>query len=110
MTRAEVLAILRPWHERTVELQRQWDAFAALTCAADDSPLADAIWRVHKEYTKAVADRVGDADDWLNWWHYECQLGRRPQNAHKKFGDDALSVSTLGRLATVICWGRPRDA
>jgi len=105
MTRAEVLAILRPWHERTVELQRQWDAFEALTGARSDHPFADAIWHMHEAYTKAIAAQVGDDNDWLGWWHFECHLGATPKEAYRALGTKALRVSTLERLATVICWG-----
>lgn len=101
MTRSEVLAILRPWHERTVELQRQWDAFGVRT----DHPFANSIWLMHEAYTKAIAAQIGDDGEWLSWWHYECNLGRTPKEAYRALGTKALRVSTLERLATVICWG-----
>lgn len=106
MTRSEVLAILRPWHERTVELQRQWDAFEAATGARTDHPFGDSIWLMHEAYTKAIAAQIGDDGEWLSWWHYECNLGRTPKEAYRALGTKALRVSTLERLATVICWGR----
>lgn len=105
MTRSEVLAILRPWHERTVELQRQWDALEALTGIRADNPFANSIWLMHEAYTLAIAAQVGDAGGWLSWWHYECDLGKTPMEAYRAAGTKALRVSTLERLATVICWG-----
>lgn len=107
MNRADVLAILRPWHERTVELQRQWDALEALVGAASaDHPFATSIWKMHEAYTRAIAEKVGDDGEWLDWWHYECNLGQTPKEAYRALGTKALRVSTLERLATVICWGR----
>ena len=43
--------------------------------------------------------------EWLSWWHYECNLGKTPLEAYRSLGTKALRVSTLERLATVICWG-----
>lgn len=106
MNRAEVLAILRPWHERTVELQRQWDAFEAATGARTDHPFGDSIWLMHEAYTMAIAAQVGDDGEWLSWWHYECNLGTKPKEASRKPGAKPMRVSTLERLATVIL-GRP---
>lgn len=106
MNHAEVLAILRPWHDRTAELQRQWDAFERITGANTDNPFADAIWKMHEAYTKAVSAQIGDEGEWLSWWHYECHLGKRPMEAYRMLGTKAFRVSTLERLATVICWGR----
>ena len=106
MTRSEVLAILRPWHDRTVQLQRQWDAFEAATGARTDHPFGESIWLMHEAYTSAIAAQVGDVDEWLSWWHYECNLGKTPLEAYRSLGTKALRVSTLERLATVILWGR----
>lgn len=106
MNRAEVLAIIRPWHARTVELQRQWDAFESLTGARTDHPFANAIWLMHEDYTRAISKQIGDENDWLGWWHYECQLGRKPQKAFREFGHKEVTVSTLQKLATVIMWGK----
>ena len=106
MTRSEVIAILRPWHERTVELQCQWDALRDLTGASTESPLAAAIWDVHDAYTDAIAAQLGYAEDWLSWWHYECNLGRNPKTAYRMLGTKGLRVTSIERLATVICWGR----
>jgi hypothetical protein len=106
LTRAEVLDILRPWHERTVELQRQWDAFEALTGGDPYHPFGTAVWGIHEAYTKTIAAQVGDEGGWLSWWHYECGLGATPKEAYRALGTKALRVSTLERLATVICWGR----
>lgn len=105
MNRADVLAIIRPWHERTVELQRQLDAFEALTGARTDHPFANSIWLMHEDYTRAISQQIGDTGEWLSWWHYECNLGRTPKEAYRALGTKALRVSTLERLATVICWG-----
>ena len=105
MTRAEVLAILRPWHERTVQLQRQWDAFEAATGARTDHPFGDSIWLMHEAYTKAIAAQIGDDGEWLSWWHYECNLGRNPMTAYRMLGTKGLRVTSIVRLATVICWG-----
>jgi len=105
MKRSDVLAILRPWHERTVDLQRQWDAFEALTGARTDHPFANSIWLMHEAYTRAIAAQIGDDAGWLSWWHYECNLGKTPKDAYRLLGTRAQRVSTLERLATVICWG-----
>ena len=54
----------------------------------------------------AIAAQLGYAEDWLSWWHYECNLGRNPKTAYRMLGTKGLRVTSIERLATVICWGR----
>ena len=74
MNRAEVLAILRPWHERTVDLQRQHRedvihaaSIRAMLCAARGLSESQACHPhgcpQHVDATLAAHDERGECDD-----------------------------------------------
>ena len=79
--------IIRYWHERMIELDRQSDALSALTGAAPDSPLMAAIWHMAGHYTE-LADLAVGGGGRLPWFWLECGLGAHPlqaANADGKF-------------------------
>lgn len=106
MTRAQrmqrVLPRLEMWVERVNELDRQLDAFYALTGATPDSPLVESIYTVEDAYTKSLADAVGDTEGWLLWWRWECDMGRKPLKAGAGPKDRMREVRTIRQLARLV--------
>lgn len=106
MTRAQrlqrVLPRLEMWVERVSELDRQIDAFYALTGATPDSPLVESIYTVEDAYTKSLADAVGDTEGWLLWWRWECDMGRKPMKASFRPGGPMREIRTIKQLARLV--------
>jgi len=98
----DVARRLEKWAATLAEFDRQVDAFSALTRAQPDSPLLEAIYRVEEAYTAAVAEQVGDVDQWLVWFRWECEMGRTPREASIRTGARMVKVSTLKQLARVV--------
>lgn len=98
----DVTARLERWAATLAEFDRQTDAFCALTRAAPDSPLLDAIHRLEAVYTSVVAEQVGDVDEWLAWFRWECDMGLRPMEACAKPGAPMIKVRTLKQLARLV--------
>ena len=101
MTIDEIVKRLEEWGKRYDELDQQAQALAHLTGAMPDCALMEPVWSVWSAYTVAVSELVGDANEWLNWYQYECDMGREPKEV-KSLGGKTIKVRTLRQLATVI--------
>lgn len=106
MTRGERIADasrrLEAWAGVVGEFDRQMDALYAMTRAQPDSPLLEAIYRLEDAYTKQVAEQVGDADGWLLWFRWECDMGNKPLEARRHAEARFLKVRTVKQLARMV--------
>lgn len=93
---------LEKWAATLAEFDRQVDAFYALTTAQPDSPLLEAIHKLESAYTHAVAEQVDDADGWLQWFRWECEMGRKPLAARRNAKAPFVKVRTLKHLARMV--------
>ena len=98
----DVVARLEKWAATLAEFDRQVDAFCALTRAEVDSPLLEALHRLEEAYTNLVAEQVGDADAWLFWFRWECDMGLRPKEACAGPGKPLVKVRTVKQLARLV--------
>lgn len=98
----DVTARLEKWAATLAEFDRQIDAFSALTRAETDSPLMDSLHRMEAAYTDAVAEQVGDADGWLTWFRWECDMGLRPMASNARPGAPMVKVRTVKQLARMV--------
>ena len=103
MKQNEIIQRLKVWQERSKELDAQWEAFAAVTGAHIEGPLANAIYRLGGEYTKAVAELVGDQGEWLDYFQYECEFGAKPKWVHSSDGVQVM-LKDVRALAKVLTW------
>lgn len=72
-----MIEALQTWESTWKELLKQCDALSCLTGAEFAGPLFDAIFKLASEYTKAVAEIVGDDDEWMEWYEMDNEFGRR---------------------------------
>lgn len=99
---AEVERRLAAWAATLAEFDRQIEAFCELTTAQPDSPLLESIHRLEEAYTRAVAEQVGDADGWLSWFRWECDMGLKPLDASARAGAPMRKVRTVKHLARMV--------
>lgn len=101
----EVLARLQVWSQHQESLTLQLDAFLALTGAEPDSKLLKPIYALWDAYTKEISCTVGDQEQWLDWYEYQCNMGRTPSSVEFGPQDDnkVVLVDSLERLTEVIC-------
>lgn len=57
------------------------------------------LWEAH---TKAVGQLVGDEEQWLNYYEYECAMGKQPGSYKKSPTARPVRISSLKSLAHVI--------
>ena len=104
MTHKEILSRLETWAALQTALGAQMDTFCDLTGADPGSPLLAPVFALSDAYTDLMSEVVGDTDEWLNWYHYECSMGEEPKEAVLDH-DHLLLVDSLRQLAVVIAWG-----
>lgn len=101
-TSAEIATLLQPWLDTYLELDRQFSALAAVLGRRDECPLENAAYRVHAAYTAALAREVGDTDDWLSWYLYENDAGKKGLSAKAPRWRELRPITSLHRLAKLI--------
>jgi hypothetical protein len=77
------------------------DALGAVTGCAPDSPLGNSVWRMFDSYTAAVGQLAGDEGDWLCWFIYENDCGKKAGEVTKGKGKPR-KIKTLGDLLWCI--------
>lgn len=92
---------LRHWKRRYAEMDSAYEKFRQLTGAMPDSKLWKPFFDIWTDYTVSVSELIGDKDEWLQWYQYECHMGKRPMKVILKGGQE-LEVRTLRHLARVI--------
>lgn len=101
MTLDEIEERLRHWQRRQQELTAAYEALASLTDAMPDCKLFKPIFDVWTAYTVAVSEIIGDRDEWLKWYEFECRMGAHPMEAMLANGRK-FKVRTLRQLARLI--------
>ncbi len=105
MSPQERVSRLRVWQETLLELDARLRELMDLTGGVD-GPLQNAINTTATQYTKAIAEIVGDVVDefgysWLEWWWLECDLGRVPREASAAGGKLHL-IDSIEKLAELL--------
>lgn len=99
MTPEEKLKLLETWLARYRALDAAMDQL--IDAGLDpECPLHDAAFRVFDEYTRLVGEKVGDRGEWLGWWLYDNDQGRKKFSAWK--GEKKLPGKTLRQLLAII--------
>ena len=81
MTREKKLALLRQWEASYLELDLQMDRLSAVVGSMVHSPFGEAVWGAWDNYTCALAELVGDGYEWLNWYCFDNDMGKKAYEA-----------------------------
>ena len=105
MSPQERVSRLRVWQETLLELDARLRELMDLTGGVDGT-LQNAINETATQYTKAIAEIVGDVSgpdvhSWLEWWWFECDLGRVPMKASPAGGNLRL-IDSIEKLAELL--------
>lgn len=108
MTKSRRREILAHWRSTMM----RWDTMReSILRALDDAigrvepegPLFTLLCEQQGEYTKAVAELVGDTTfGWLEWYAYENDYGRKGHPAAARECDKLRPIRTVAQLARLI--------
>lgn len=99
----EIVAQLEVWAQHIKAIDAQYNALSAITGTGVGSPLWDAIFAMQNAYTASVSERVGDTNEWLNFYEFDCEMGKHPRVVSNLMGNRSINVKTMRDLARVIC-------
>ena len=102
MNKKEIVELLSIWQSRYFELDKQLTALRNITKGDTESPLELAIWLTWDAYTTALSQLVGDTGGWLDYYNWECNMGKTPLKVILSDDEDEITLLTLNQLATVI--------
>lgn len=97
----EINERLKHWKRRHNELMDAYGDLNKLTSAMPDCKLLRPVFDVWTAYTVAISELIGDRNEWLQWYEFECDMGNRPKTVVFVNGRE-LEVKTLRHLARVI--------
>lgn len=93
--------LITKWRECSLLLEEQINNMIYLLGVYLESPFISAIHKCQDNYTKLLAQEIGDKDGWLEWYKYDCDFGRKPMTMH--FSDkEGLEVITAVDILTAI--------
>lgn len=97
----EIVVHLQEWKKRHDDMEEQLEKLRLLTGAMPDCDLLAPIYRVWDSYTAALGLIVGDKDQWMDWYRFECDMGAKPMGVRLSGGRE-MTVETIEHLAAVL--------
>lgn len=101
---AEIFPKLEEWKKRHDELDSIFESMKAVTGSGVDSPLWACVWSLWEAYTKGVERDVCDDFDFLSWYNYDNDMGKKALPVFSPGGREK-KIKTLKDLAYVIAGG-----
>lgn len=106
LSSAETLSLLQAWAAQQAALKEQTDLLERLTGAGPDSPLLTPVFEIWDAYTRLVAEKVGDTQNWLEYFEFDCEMGARPKEvswpAPDGTGRIVVCLDSLAALLKVL--------
>lgn len=100
MNTSEIIAHIEAWKAVQVRMAEKMLAVEMLFSSPIDGPFSDAVYRLMSAHTDAVAKLVGDSENWLEWFAYECNYGDRPMAID--LTGSKRKIKTIKQLARLI--------
>jgi|GEM_PF-5356939 len=100
--RARILSHLTAWALLQKQKSNLEDSLHALFGTDHESQALLTINRLWDAHTQAVGQLVGDEEGWLNYYEYDCAMGKQPGSFKKSLTSKPMRISSLKQLARVI--------
>lgn len=100
MNKRQTIEAILHWQELVQALECRLDALYELVGGDYGSPLGDGAQSVIDAYTALQARELGDDQDWLQYWRFECEWGKRPRKA--EIDGKERTITSVQDLAGVI--------
>ncbi len=98
----EITDAVQEWARLVQPLEEAMDKLRDSIGLNPESPLITSIGRLRDQFTNRIGDAIGDTNDWLNWWQYETQFGKKPMEASAPGDPTPRIIRTPEDLAQII--------
>lgn len=100
MNKRQTIEAISHWQELVQALECRLDALYELVGGYYGSPLGDGAGKVIDAYTSLQSRELGDDQEWLNYWQFECEWGKRPRKV--EIDGKERTIASVQDLAEVI--------
>lgn len=102
MTKDKALGTLQRWQDMYNNLEAAYSPLEKAFGASYEGELPDAMWRMFDSYTELLGDVLGDTQDWLSWYCYETDMGKKDMRVFIPDVWNHLPVKNVSDLYAVI--------
>lgn len=102
MTRDKAINLLQRWQDTYIALEAAYGPLEKAFGASYEGELPDAMWQMFDAYTQLLVDILGDTQDWLNWYCYETDMGKKEMRVFIPEVWDNAPVKNVSELYTII--------
>lgn len=102
MSKARRREVLKHWRAECMAWDRYREAVTTGLGLEPEGMLFEHLCRMQDQYTRAIAELVGDQDGWLNWYAQENDYGRKGYEARARASDKLRPIRSVAQLARLI--------
>ena len=105
--RENTLTLLTEWQRHHAAIEKMMDGIKQHMGLDPDGVMFVTVWALFDSYTNTLAVEIGDFDGWLDWYHYEAEMGKESMAA-AGFDGKTKRIKTLAQLYGLIAESRKR--
>jgi len=98
----EAVLLLDMWKNQYEKLDNVQRELARLTGINSESPITKPMWMIWESYTDVLSRLLGDEEDWLYWFVYENDMGKKGLKVQSIADSKPKEVKTLLHLVELI--------
>ena len=100
MTRDEKLAHIQAWHDAMTKADETIQPVIDALALCGEDPITNTVWQLQTDLTRAYAEILDDALEWLSWYASDNDMGRQGREAG--FSDTPRPIRTAEDLLWLI--------
>jgi len=104
--RENTMTLLDDWQKHHAAVTRMMDGINVHMGLDPDGVMFVTVWAVFGAYTDTLAVEIGDYFEWLDWYRFETDMGKRSKAV--VINGTTKRVKTLTQLCAVILDERKR--
>ena len=109
MTKDEAFGFLQRWQDSYNNLEAAYEPLTKAFGATYEGELPDAVWGMFDAYTELLAGILGDTQDWLQWYCFETEMGKKNMRVFIPEVWDNAPMKNVSDLYTVIEAAKAKD-
>ncbi len=102
MNKKQKLKLLREWKNLYVLAEKQYVGLKDVCGSGVENPITTLTYDILGKYTKLVSEKVGDEQEWLDWFVWENDLGKKCLQVSLYDGILSIKVKSIEDLLFVI--------
>ena len=94
--------LLQEWEKHSIQINEVYNLLKVAFDANPDSKAIKPMFKLFDDYTKSVSAIIGDEADWLSWYAWENDFGKREFTAKCQSWKRHRKINSLKMLLKLI--------